>query len=99
MNGGIHDAVNLCAGLVEHWHDRAPDAVLDRYDRQRRGVTLEYVQAQTIQNKNDLDAQSGAERKAFRDRMRMTAADPALRRDYLLRAAMFASLERAAALG
>ena len=55
MNGGIHDAINLTDRLAEVWHGRADDAELDRYDRQRRLVTLETIQTQTIQNKKNLE--------------------------------------------
>jgi 3-(3-hydroxy-phenyl)propionate hydroxylase len=95
MNGGIHDAMNLTARLAEVWHGRRPDAELDRYDLQRRGVTLEFVQTQTIQNKRNLEG-AGTE---FRDNLRAIAADPARTRDYLLRTSMIASLRRAEQLG
>ena len=44
MNGGIHDAVNLAARLAAVWRGEAPDAELDRFDKQRRLVTLETIQ-------------------------------------------------------
>jgi 3-(3-hydroxy-phenyl)propionate hydroxylase len=99
MNGGIHDAVNLTERLARVWHGEKGDAELDRYDRQRRLVTLEYVQKHTIQNKRNLEATDPAEQARFRDEMRKIAADPALTRDYLLRISMIASLKRAAELG
>ncbi len=55
MNGGIHDAINLTDRLASVWHGRADDAELDRYDTQRRLVTLETIQTQTIQNKKNLE--------------------------------------------
>ena len=54
MNGGIHDAMSLTDRLVGVWKGTAPDVELDRYDLQRRQVTVEYVQTQTIQNKKIL---------------------------------------------
>src|SRR5258707_8456307 len=54
MNGGIHDAVNLAGRLAAGWHSKAPDAELGRFDKQRRLVTLEYIQNYTIQNKKNL---------------------------------------------
>jgi 3-(3-hydroxy-phenyl)propionate hydroxylase len=95
MNGGIHDAINLTERLAAVWHGRAPDAELDRYDRQRRLVTLEYVQQQSIQNKKNLES-GGSE---FKDRLAEIAADPGRTRDYLLRVSMIASLRRAEELG
>jgi 3-(3-hydroxy-phenyl)propionate hydroxylase len=99
MNGGIHDAVNLTDRLARIWRNEAPESELDRYDAQRRGVTLEAVQTQTIQNKRDLEAADGAVRAAFRERLHRTKADPAATRDFLKRLAMITSLERAGELG
>ncbi len=99
MNGGIHDAVNLTERLAHVIEGAAPEVELDRYDRQRRQVALEYVQTQSIRNKRNLEAREDAERDRFRDEMRRTAADPRLARDYLLRVSMIASLRRAAELG
>ena len=44
MNGSVHDAVNLAKKLIEIWGG-APDTLLDRYERQRRTVCIEHVQA------------------------------------------------------
>jgi 3-(3-hydroxy-phenyl)propionate hydroxylase len=99
MNGGIHDAVNLTGRLARAIAGHAADDELDRYDRQRRLVTLEYVQTQSIRNKQNLEAREEKERDRFRDELRRIAADSALTRDYLLRVSMIASLKRAAELG
>ena len=99
MNGGIHDSINLSQRLAAVWKGNAPDKELDRYDLQRRQVTLEYVQAQTIQNKRDLEAADEAAQNEFRDRLRHTRDEPDLRRAYLQRIAMISSLRRAAELG
>jgi 3-(3-hydroxy-phenyl)propionate hydroxylase len=99
MNGGIHDAVNLTDRLARVIAGEAEVDELDRYDRQRRLVTLEYVQTQSIRNKQNLEAREEKERDRFRDELRRLAADPALTRDYLLRVSMIASLKRAAELG
>jgi 3-(3-hydroxy-phenyl)propionate hydroxylase len=95
MNGGIHDAVNLAARLAAVWHGETPAAELDRFDKQRRLVTLEYIQKYTIQNKKNLES-SGDE---FGQTLKAIAADPAKTRDYLLRTSMIASLARAEELG
>ena len=95
MNGGIHDAVNLAARLAAVWRGEAPDAELDRFDKQRRLVTLEYIQKYTIQNKKNLES-SGDE---FGQSLRAITDDPAKTRDYLLRTSMIASLHRAQELG
>jgi 3-(3-hydroxy-phenyl)propionate hydroxylase len=95
MNGGIHDAVNLCARLAQVWRGALPQSELDRYDRQRRGVTLEYIQTQTIQNKRNLESDGAVFGRSLAD----IAADPGRTRDYLLRVSMIASLRRAEELG
>jgi 3-(3-hydroxy-phenyl)propionate hydroxylase len=95
MNGGIHDAVNLAARLGAVWHKQAPDSELDRFDKQRRLVTLEYIQKYTIQNKKNLES-SGDK---FGQMLKDIAADPKKTRDYLLRTSMIASLHRAEELG
>jgi 3-(3-hydroxy-phenyl)propionate hydroxylase len=99
MNGGIHDAVNLTSRLAAVYNNESNQADLDRYDLQRRLVTIESVQSQTIQNKRDLEAQSEEDQKAFRDRLRSIASDRDERRRYLERVSMIASLRRAAELG
>jgi 3-(3-hydroxy-phenyl)propionate hydroxylase len=95
MNGGIHDAMNLTTRLADVWHGRAPESELDRYDRQRRLVTLEYIEKQSIENKRNLESDG----TAFKAKLQHIAADPARTRDYLLRVAMIASLRRAEELG
>jgi 3-(3-hydroxy-phenyl)propionate hydroxylase len=95
MNGGIHDAVNLTERLAAVFTGAAPAAELDRYECQRRGVTLEYIETQSIQNKRNLECAN----PEFAATLRQTAADPQRTRDYLLRLAMIASLRRAAELG
>jgi 3-(3-hydroxy-phenyl)propionate hydroxylase len=95
MNGGIHDAINLTSRLIEVWHDTKPQAELERYDRQRRAVTLEYIEQQSIQNKRNLES-DGTE---FGRGLKEIAADKTRTRDYLLRVSMIASLRRAQELG
>ena len=95
MNGGIHDAINLTSRLIEVWHGTKPETELERYDRQRRAVTLEYIEQQSIQNKRNLES-DGAE---FGRRLKEIAADKTRTHDYLLRVSMIASLRRAQELG
>ncbi len=95
LNGGVHDAVNLAEKLSAVVQDGADDALLDRYDRQRRGVTVEHVQAQTIANKQNLEASTPEAQADFRRRMREAAEDPAKGHALLIRMSMIASLRRA----
>ncbi|MFZ3361565.1 MAG: FAD-dependent monooxygenase [Xanthobacteraceae bacterium] len=95
MNGGIHDAMNLTARLADVWNGAAPEIELDRYERQRRAITLEYIEKQSIENKRNLECAN----PDFAAMLRRTAGDPQRTRDYLLRVSMIASLRRAATLG
>jgi len=95
MNGGVHDAINLTDRLTEIWHGRKGVAELDRFDLQRRLVTKEYVERQSIQNKKNMESE-GTE---FRDRLVRMAADAQQTREYLLAVSMISSLRRAEELG
>src|SRR5262245_40010372 len=95
MNGGIHDAINLTSRLIEVWHGTKAHAELERYDRQRRLVTLEYIEKQSIQNKRNLES-DGTD---FGRSLAEIAADKSRTYEYLLRVSMIASLRRAQELG
>jgi 3-(3-hydroxy-phenyl)propionate hydroxylase len=95
MNGGIHDAMNLTSRLVEVSRGGTPESELERYDRQRRLVTLEYIERQSIENKRNLESDG----VRFGEELRHIAADERRTRDYLLRVSMIASLRRAQELG
>jgi 3-(3-hydroxy-phenyl)propionate hydroxylase len=91
MNGGIHDAMNLTARLVEVWNGSAPESELDRYDRQRRLITKEHVEQQSIRNKRNLESSGDFVRE-----LQEIAKDPERTRNYLLGVSMIGSLRRAA---
>ena len=92
MNGGIHDSFNLAEKLVPVLRGDADPSALDRYDEERRGVAMEYVQRISIQNKKDLESDDPADQTAFRDRLLAAEGDTAKRRELLLRLSMLASL-------
>lgn len=91
MNGGIHDAINLADKLTQVWRGGDP-ALFGRYERQRRKVALETVQAVSLRNRQIMNTREPAAREAYFDEMRRTAADPAKARAYLLRSSMIQSL-------
>jgi 3-(3-hydroxy-phenyl)propionate hydroxylase len=95
MNGGIHDAMNLTSRIIKVSRGEAADAELERYDRQRRLVTLEHIQNQTIRNKQNMESDGDA----FIRELQTVAADKARARDYLIQTSMIASLRRASELG
>lgn|SRR5208282_1062744 len=98
MNGGIHDAVNLAKKLADVWFGRADAGVLDRYTRQRRKAQVDYVQAQTIQNKKSLEEKDPAIRRGHLDELRRTSENIALHKKFLYRSSLIDSLNSANAV-
>ena len=98
LNSGVHDAFNLAGKLEQIINEGADEALLDRYERQRRHVALAHTQADTIQNKRRLAEQDPRVRQANQDQLRRTAEDPVAARKFLLRTALFDSLREAAAI-
>jgi 3-(3-hydroxy-phenyl)propionate hydroxylase len=93
MNGSVHDAVNLAKKLIEIWGG-APDSLLDRYERQRRTVCIEHVQAATIRNREMMREADPAVRAKRHEEWRRTSEDPEAALGFLLNSSMLASLER-----
>jgi 3-(3-hydroxy-phenyl)propionate hydroxylase len=98
MNFGFHDAFNLTEKLAAVIQDGADDALLDRYDRQRRTVAQEYLQRQTIENKRNIEQRDPLERERFHNELRAISADRTKLRSYLLRVAMIEGIRRANAI-
>jgi 3-(3-hydroxy-phenyl)propionate hydroxylase len=97
MNGGIHDAFSLSNVLLSVLKGGKSDKELDRYEKQRRPVALEYVNTITIANKRNLEAREPEEHRRWKETMSRAAADPVLAREYLLKISMIASLRKAEA--
>lgn len=93
MNGGIHDAINLADKLAKVWLGESQDDLLDLYDRQRRTIAVDYVQAQTIRNKKLLDERDPEIRQRNISALREIAQDPARSRAYLRAASLIDSVE------
>jgi 3-(3-hydroxy-phenyl)propionate hydroxylase len=98
LNGGLQDAANLSEKLARVIMDGAPDTLLDLYSLQRRTVSIEFVQEQSIVNKKRLEAKDPAERAKNFDNLRRMAADPDKGRDFLRRSAMLTMQRRAASI-
>jgi 3-(3-hydroxy-phenyl)propionate hydroxylase len=98
MNGGIHDAMNLTAKLADVWFGRAGPEVFDRYTRQRLKAQVDYVQAQTIQNKRSLEEKDPVIRRKHLDELRRISEDVKLHKQFLYRAGLFDSLNSANAV-
>ena len=95
MNSGIHDAVSLAAKLSSMRRGDAGGELLDRYVRQRRHVAVAHVQAITIRNKKLMAESDPDVRRRNRYELRRAADDPALAREFLLRASLISSVREA----
>lgn len=100
MNSGIHDAFNLFEKLLPVLKGQtAMEPALALYDRQRREVTHSFTQAQTKQNMAYMNAGDASAHDLRRRDFLAIQQDDERRRAYLMRQAMFQSLEAAAAIG
>lgn len=93
MNGSVHDAVNLAKKLIEIWHG-ASDSLLDRYERQRRTVCIEHVQAATLRNRELMREVDPELRRKRHEEWRRTAEDPESALAFLRNSSMLSSLDR-----
>ncbi len=95
MNGGIHDAMNLCEKLERVWNGTADESEFDRYDRQRRPIAVEYVQQTTLRNKAMLEDKDPESRRKKHAEMKATSENPEKARQYLLQSSMILALRNA----
>ncbi len=95
MNSALHDVRNLCGKLVPIVREGAEaEPLLDAYERQRRTVMHEFIQAQSMQNKRLIEMSGGDRQVAQEAELSATAADPVRRRAYLLRQSMLSAVAR-----
>ncbi|MBT6272719.1 MAG: FAD-dependent monooxygenase [Chromatiales bacterium] len=95
MNGGIHDAFALADALVAVL-DGAPDALLDRYTRQRRPVAEQEILAQAARNRQRMKEMDPAKRATMLRDLQAIADDRDRAREHLLRSSMITGLRAAA---
>ena len=98
MNGGIHDGVNLADKLVRMYEGGETEELLNLYDRQRRPIAIEYVQAQTMRNKKNLEETDPNVRRQRQDELRDVAKNVEKSRELLLQTSMINGLERSEAI-
>ena len=97
MNGGVHDALNLCDKLIRV--ARGEDAgLLDLYERQRRQIAIDFINANPARNKKTMEERNPEARRRNQDEMRRTAEDPALARAFMRKTAMIDALRASAAI-
>jgi 3-(3-hydroxy-phenyl)propionate hydroxylase len=93
LNCGIHDAIELLETLTEV-AGGADDSLLDRYEARRRTLNIEFVQQQTVTNKQRLEEKDPAQRKARLAELAAIAADPERERQFLLRSSLLQSVTK-----
>ena len=98
MNGGIHDAMNLSEKLLAVLQKGESDAVLDQYERQRRTIAIDYINASTARNKRDIEERDPVKRKENQQALRELSLDPVRARAYIRQSSMIDALERAKAI-
>lgn len=98
LNFGIHDAIDLIDTLSAVVFEKADTALLDRYERRRRSLNIEFVQQQTVANKQRLEEKDPVIRQRKLDELTAMAADPARHRQFLLRTSLIESVRKAATI-
>jgi 3-(3-hydroxy-phenyl)propionate hydroxylase len=98
LNFGLHDAIDLIDTLKAVALDGADARLLDRYERRRRPLNIEFVQQQTVANKQRLEEKDPAARRARLDEIRAIADDPARHRQFLLRSSLIDAVRKAATI-
>jgi 3-(3-hydroxy-phenyl)propionate hydroxylase len=98
LNCGVHDAMELVDSLEAVARGEAGEDVLDRYERRRRQLNIEFVQRQTVDNKRRLEEKDPAARRRRLDDLAAVAADPVRAREFLRRTSLLESVRRAAAM-
>lgn len=95
LNCGIHDAMELAETLDLVVNRQADESLLDRYERRRRPLNIEFVQQQTVANKKRLEERDPRIRQAHFDELRRTADDPGLHLQFLMRTSLIESVRKA----
>ena len=98
MNGGIHDAMNLTEKLLAILREGESESLLDRYERQRRTIAIDYINASTARNKRDIEERDPIKRKENQQALRELSLDSVRARAYIRQSSMLDALERAKAI-
>jgi len=95
LNSGIHDAMELSETIHLVESGQADESLLDRYERRRRALNIEFVQQTTITNKRRLEESNPQVRQANLDELRATAEDPKRHKQFLMRSSLIDSVRKA----
>jgi 3-(3-hydroxy-phenyl)propionate hydroxylase len=98
MNGGVHDAMNLTQKLLQVIQQDASLDLMNQYERQRRTIAIDYINASTARNKREIEERDPVVRKQVQAELKATCEDPVKALDYLRKSSMIEALERAQAI-
>lgn len=87
--------MELVRTLDEVASRRAAPALLDRYERRRRTINIEFVQQQTVDNKQRLEERDPARRRARLDHLTEISGDAEAQRRFLRRTSLLDAVVRA----
>ena len=95
LNGGIHDAFELAAALVDVLQKSAPLERLDLYDRKRRPIARDQIIAQADRNRARMREKAPEARRKMLDELQAITSDRDRLYAYLLRSSMIDGLRQA----
>ncbi|MBX9773424.1 MAG: FAD-dependent monooxygenase [Xanthobacteraceae bacterium] len=98
LNGGIHDAFELAAALIDVLHHGTSENRLDVYDRKRRPIAREDILAQADRNRARMRERDPARRLELLRDLQATANDREKLRTFLRRSSMLEGLAKSAAI-
>jgi len=98
LNGGIHDAFELAAALIDVVKKGASDRRLDLYDKRRRPVARDDILAQADRNRARMRERDPERRHALLKELQSVADDREKLYAFLRRSSMLDGLDRAAAI-
>jgi 3-(3-hydroxy-phenyl)propionate hydroxylase len=92
MNGGLHDAINLADKLIAIERGEAGESILDLYERQRRPVAIDYINANTARNRKLMTERDPVERKKAQDDLCRQAENLVTAKAFLMKSSMIEAL-------
>jgi 3-(3-hydroxy-phenyl)propionate hydroxylase len=99
LNGGIHDAFELTAGIIDVLRKGAGVERVALYSRRRRPVALEQILAQSDRNRARMRERDDAKRREILAGLQEITRDRDKLYAYMLKTSMIEGLRQAAAIG
>ena len=96
LNGGLHDAFELVAAIVDMLQKGAPVERLDLYDRRRRPIARDQIIAQADRNRARMREKDHDRRLEMLGELNAICADRTRLHDYLLKSSMIDGLRQGA---